>query len=458
MSNSVSNFSIYNQAGELIRGNLKGCSELVKQLDAEWIAFYFKSKDNEVILGSRLIVKIIAGREERLFFFARYSIKEITSEIIINFYEHAIKEIKKLERPEYNVIGLLSRGDIKDIVVDRYNDFDIKPLIGSLLVNEKLELSISSIVVIARVVEELKPLLHLGFRFIISKYRSDADLLISEYVKNVYVDTPYTILYDIYKKYADALSKVKTKAELKKEILHNAIREYPNDICKLYKHKIEKLFECIEDRGALINVINCIDVKIDDEIKIDDEVAKKIIIKIIKIYKNDYDDIDDIINKSKLKKVEDFLSRLYETIKDENIKKDIQIFCLEHNININYIIKDIIKRIKENKDKKLLNMLSKTKNKALGDAIKKLDSEKAYNRNGSIIDDKILTTLIIFSIGMSVFAIGIYIGDYLISTSEQNSLNVANLTVESNNTTISPTFINTTESSSLNITNTVENK
>jgi len=99
-------FSIYDSdASKLLRGF--ECYELAYSLDMNGTVFYmeYNPKDVYAILGCRLIVQIIGGREERRMFIEKVSIKEICAERIFKFYERAKREVESIKEHQCKVLG-----------------------------------------------------------------------------------------------------------------------------------------------------------------------------------------------------------------------------------------------------------------------------------------------------------------------------------------------------------------
>ncbi len=230
-----SNFGIYDQVGELCVGGLKGYEELARELDNKQVAYCLKSEKEEVILGSRLIVEIIGGREDRLMFFAKFPADEIKSDTIINFYKTAKEEIEAAEfesgrypHKKFKVLGSWKKGDIEKISNQGIPERLIKRIVGKLILAEKVSVAspdlFYNISLLAKVVHELGSDLKLGFKFAVSVFPVDADFSIKPEYKNADVDTKsgirieegYEKVYYIYKRRAKGY--FKSKAEMKRYI------------------------------------------------------------------------------------------------------------------------------------------------------------------------------------------------------------------------------------------------
>lgn len=112
-------FGVYSSSGELLLGSEKfressEHAELAKQLDIKRSALYAEVRDNEVLLGCSLLVKILKGREERAVFIKCFPDEAVTQEPnwINKFYTDAITQTEELQSIKYQVIGLWKEGDI----------------------------------------------------------------------------------------------------------------------------------------------------------------------------------------------------------------------------------------------------------------------------------------------------------------------------------------------------------
>ena len=263
-------FSVYDTDGKLLAGSELRASELVMQLDSRAVHCYIESNEREVILGSCLIVQIVGGREERKIFLEKIPINEIDADKIFQFYERARDEIERIERPKFKVIGLWSEGDLERLKRQRIKNEEIlDALIGKLIVDEEVRIKCSdlskSISLVAEIVERLKGVLHLGFKFVVSQLPTEADVVIRpEFYEQVDYDVDrneikmkeWEVFRKIYGIYKERHEKYRSKEEMSEDILRNAIEKIP-EICAL-KNKIRKMIEFCEDIQTLERLIKCI--------------------------------------------------------------------------------------------------------------------------------------------------------------------------------------------------------
>ena len=242
-----SNYGVYDQGGELCGGDLKGYRALAIELDMKQVACYLKSEKEEIILGCRLIVEIIGGREDRLIFFAKFQADEIKSDTIINFYKTAKEEIEASEfelgryyHQKFRVLGLWKKGDIEGITKYEIPEMLIKRIIGKLVLDKvsiASSVSFYNIFLLAKIIQELGSDLKLGFKFAVSVFPFNVDLLIRPEYENADVDIKKGIrikevserVYDIYTRNKGYY---KSRAEIEKKIVKELEEK---DIEEIYK-------------------------------------------------------------------------------------------------------------------------------------------------------------------------------------------------------------------------------
>lgn len=277
--NLFSNYGIYDQAGELCVGSLKGHRELAIELDMKQVAGYLRSDKEEVILGCRLIVEIIGGREDRLMFFAKFPADEIKPDTIINFYKTAKEEIEEAEfesgryyHKKFKVLGLWKKGDIEGITKYEIPEMLIKRIIGKLVLVKKVSVAspdlFYNISLIAKVVQEMRSDLKLGFKFAVSVFPLNVDLLIRPEYENADVDIKggflrirevFEKVYDIHRRDKENF---KSRAELEKKLVKELEVKDVEEIYRGIRDENEKgemekiLFENnIFWKGAVSNAI-----------------------------------------------------------------------------------------------------------------------------------------------------------------------------------------------------------
>jgi len=264
-------FSVYHTDGKLLRGSKLGSYELVGELDGKAIHCYIESNEKEVIIGSRLTVQIVGGREERKIFLEKIPINEIDADKIFQFYERAREEIERIERPKFKVIGLWSEGDLEELKRQRIKNEEIlEALIGKLIVDGEVRIKCSdlskSISLVAEIVERLKGVLPLGFKFVVSQLPTEADVLIRpEFDGQVDYDVDrndirmdgWNVIRKIYGIYKGMQCEYRSKREMSYDILREAMKRFPEEICAL-KNKIGKIMILCDDIQTLERLIRCV--------------------------------------------------------------------------------------------------------------------------------------------------------------------------------------------------------
>ena len=371
MSNLDFSYGVYDQSGKLLKGSLIGYGELARLLDAKWVPLYLESGKEGVLLGCRFIVQIIGGREERALFLAKYPIGDLNSDIITKFYERGVLETESLEEVSYEVLGLWDKGDIENIeqIWTPYGTYEF--VIGKLLANEQVRVQSSNLFkglsLLAKVAQELQPVLPLGFKLAVSISPVEADLLIRSEEPQASVDLSedryleghtgasiYDIFYTIYNKMAQGQFgdfRFNDRRKLAEELLKIALKEYPENIYKLYRHNLNRLFQlCLGNQTDcdLILIINHIVKENLDVSGIDNRTAVELIENLApRVYGVDnYQEVDS------------FLIRLYEGISD-SYKRNTQKFLLRENIFWVNVVSDAVKRIAEDRDRELLHLLAR---------------------------------------------------------------------------------------------------
>lgn len=185
LQTSLPNFAIYNSAGDLLKGSSipEKASRLALDINAKRTALYFESHEGHITFGCSLRVQKEQGPEEKLVFIQVFD--QITYDIkqILEFYDKAVLEIKKLESQKYNIIGLWDEGDLNKI---KKTDVPKKVLVytaGKLIAGEKTSIRASdpniAINLIVNVMFMLRSVLFSNFVFIASQHPSESDLSIS---------------------------------------------------------------------------------------------------------------------------------------------------------------------------------------------------------------------------------------------------------------------------------------
>jgi len=358
-------FSIYDSdASRLLKGF--ECYELAWSLDSRAVVFYMESQKGYAILGCRLIVQRIGGREEGRIFIEKVPINEISVERIFEFYKQAKREVENVKEHQCKVLGLYEIGDI-----ERLNRLSIKnkeileALIGKLIVDGGVRIKCSdlskSISLIAEIVERLKGVLHLGFKFVVSQLPTEADVVIRpEFDGQVDYDVDrneirmdgWNVSRKIYGIYKGMRCEYRSKKEMSYDILREAMKRFPEEICAL-KNKIGKIMILCDDIQTLERLIKCVRNK---GIKIRGEVAYTLMDKWAeRVY-------------SKNNEIEFFLIDLYEQEKE---RRKLTELLIKKGVFWRDVVKDAIFAIYDRDEGMLREFARKSfKSKEFGGYVK----------------------------------------------------------------------------------------
>ena len=184
LQNSSSDFSVYSTNGEQLAGELAGYQELAHEIDKKRIVFYVAASGTAILFGTRLMVQIVGGREERAIFIRRYSLPEFsaTRDSVRNFYDEAKARVEEVARIRYRVVGLLKDGDLP--VAERGAALHtMDAIMGKILAGEPVKIKVEDLPLSFGVAKKIlasftqKDLLN--YSIAIAQYPVDADLLIS---------------------------------------------------------------------------------------------------------------------------------------------------------------------------------------------------------------------------------------------------------------------------------------
>jgi len=340
-------FSIYDSdASRLLKGF--ECYELAWSLDSRAVVFYMESQKGYAILGCRLIVQRIGGREEGRIFIEKVPINEISVERIFEFYKQAKREVENVKEHQCKVLGLYEIGDIERLNRLSINEKILEALIGKLIVDGGVRIKCSdlskSISLVAEIVERLKGVLPLGFKFVVSQLPTEADVVIRpEFDGQVDYDVDrneirmdgWNVSRKIYGIYKGMRCEYRSKKEMSYDILREAMKRFPEEICAL-KNKIGKIMILCDDIQTLERLIRCVR---DKGIKIRGEVAYTLMDKWAeRVY-------------GKNNEVEFFLIDLYEWEKE---RRELTELLIKKGVFWRDVVKDAISAIYWDRD---VNML-----------------------------------------------------------------------------------------------------
>jgi hypothetical protein len=184
LQNSSSDFSVYSTNGEQLAGELAGYQDLAHQIDKKRIVLYVQASGSAILFGTRLMVQIIGGREERAIFIRQYSSPEFSAlkDRVRSFYDEAKARVESMARIKYRVLGLLKEGDIP--IQERSTALStIDAINGKILVQEPVKIKIEdlplSFGVVKGIIGSFTQKNIPGYTLAIAQYPTDTDILIS---------------------------------------------------------------------------------------------------------------------------------------------------------------------------------------------------------------------------------------------------------------------------------------
>lgn len=187
LPDSSFNFGVYTPNGEFLSGNLTNLGEFGPLLDQKRIALYLDFTPERVLLGTRLKVRIIGGREERAIFFRQYSRKTFQADLptFREFFEMAKKELSSVPRIQYEVLGIWDTNDFE--IRDAKSQFSaIHGIMGKIILGSPVQIKISglssSFSLIRDILQPFQMLDKYSLKIVLSDYLTDADINLSPMV------------------------------------------------------------------------------------------------------------------------------------------------------------------------------------------------------------------------------------------------------------------------------------
>lgn len=355
MQNSSSDFSVYSTNGEQLAGTLSGFNELAHEFDKKRIVFYFEDSDTAIILGTRLIVQIIGGREERAIFIKRYSRSKfsMTKDFINSFYADAKARVEHLPHIQYRVLGLLKEGDLP-IQESSITVSTISAIIGKILIGKPVKLKIEdlsfSFGALKQIIESFKQKNILNYKIAIAQYPVDADILISPNVSGMDLEIlnngleKIQLIFEKKQRLFEAISEIYDqqratirpidlqgrnallnslkKTFLDSSTLNDIIKTNPKDtqdILDLYQNDVESLYLILKKIFNYNQTLN----------GINNETIALIVNHIIEVVKNPGHEDKEILKIG------------YNTPGNDEMKNNIQNYLISQGIFEEYLLTDL---------------------------------------------------------------------------------------------------------------------
>lgn len=339
-----SEYGLYNSTGQLLKGNelFEQYNELAKQLDTKRSAFYLQLKENEIIFGCSLIVKAENGREERVVFIqvsknlsSGYNIKS-NIQLLKQFYEDLKIEIEAFQSKQYQLIGLWSEADFRNIKKFLIKKDILEYTLGKIHDRKKVSVKISELSYGLSLVLELTVKLRdrSSFIFDVSQYPSESNVSISLIKSNpdfeIGENGKFNLFakqysWDIYREVGKEIIEEKSDSEgsqnrsnSKYLVLKKILKEPKN-----YSDSSNPIFDEFDDREKV-------------------EISQGLVQNLKN--KNNADIIKILIN-------------IYYKIEETKRRKEIHAILFTKNIYIEKLVTDLIKTIYERHDKDFFDVL-----------------------------------------------------------------------------------------------------
>lgn len=370
LPNSSSDFSVFSTNGEQLTGDLTGYNELAHEFDRKRIVLYCEVSADAIVLGTRLMVQIIGGREERAIFIRKYAVSGpfFTGDFINRFYDDARARVENLDQIKYRVIGLITDGDLP--IRDRSTSLSFLPaLTGKLLIREPVRIKIGdlslSFGVVRTIIKTLNEKNIHEYKIAIAQYPVDIDILISPHVPDPDLEIPdsgqekvqpvfkkkepvFRAVSEIYDRQRTTLFKTGSQdpetvsrtlknALLSSDLFNGILRAHPEDtrdILDLYRDDpgllylvLEKIFTCNKTLDGVPQ----------------DIIALAVSHRIASVTDPGSDDTG-----------RELLRIGYTTSGNEDLKSRISQYLISHGIFEDYLIVDLFEKSVKSADAQLL--------------------------------------------------------------------------------------------------------
>jgi hypothetical protein len=370
LPSSSSDFSVFSTNGDQLTGDLTGYNELAHEFDRKRIVLYCEVSAAAIVLGTRLMVQIIGGREERAIYFGKYAIAEpfFKGDFINRFYDDARARVEHLDQIKYRVLGLINEGDLP--IRERSTSLSFIPAItGKLLIREPVRIKTGdlslSLGVVRTIIKTLKEKNIQNYKIAIAQYPVDIDILISPHVPDPDLEIPdsgpekvqpvfkkkepvfravseiydrqRTTLFKIGSQDPETVSRTLKNALLSSDLFNGILRAHPEDtrdILDLYRG----------DPGLLYVILK----KIYTVSKTLDGVPQEIIaLAVSHIIASGTDPGSDEAGRVLLKTG-------YTTSENEDLKFRISQYLISNGIFEDYLIRDLFEKSLKTADAQLL--------------------------------------------------------------------------------------------------------
>lgn len=339
-----SEYGLYNSTGQLLKGSelFEQYNELAKQLDTKRSAFYLQLEENEIIFGCSLIVKAENGREERVVFIqvsknlsSGYNIKS-NIQLLKQFYEDLKIEIETFQLKQYQLIGLWSEEDFRNIKKFLIKKDILEYTLGKIHDRKKVSVKISELSYGLSLILELTVRLmdRSSLIFDVSQYPSESDVSISLIKSNPDFEIGENGKFNLFaKQYSWDIYR-----EVGKEIIEEKSDSEGSQNRSNSKYLVLK--KILKEPKNYCDSSNPIFDEFDDREKV--EISQGLVQNLKN--KNNADIIKILIN-------------IYYKIEETKRRKEIHAILFTKNIYIEKLVTDLIKTIYEKHDKDFFDVL-----------------------------------------------------------------------------------------------------
>lgn len=357
--NSNSEFGVYTTNGELLGGSLSGYSDTASVLDSKRVAIFIECTPTELILGTRMMVRIVGGREERAIYFQKYpkTATRIDEAFVRQFYSDAIAGIQNLSKVKYESLGIWEKNDW-NFKTKHCTFSSLSFVIGKILLKEPVTLKITdfslSLSAIVVILQELVRSCPVPVKLMYAHYTLETDVLfspnaikpdveISETKESISITISKTLveyyegIFSLYLQYQEsdpAHFRGKTRDEIEKalrtEIITRGNRvqqnfiSNPKELISIYRDNIGALYHLASIAVKNPRVL----------FSFDEETSKKIIEYRVSLPSRPLNSPEDYT----------LIRDLYRNIKTETKRREVQKLLISNAVQEDYLLSDILTR------------------------------------------------------------------------------------------------------------------
>ena len=379
MQNPASDIFIFDSTGRHLYGKMdtNKYRSLARQLSAKMNALHFEStgKEGEFILGCSLWVKKVDDREERVFCIAVHNSGSI-QDIIGSFYSEIKAIISDLKKVNYRIIGLWEEGDLNYMKQVSFPEEMMQYVFGKIVAGENVTIKsgnpVAGISLIRQISEYIGSLPAVKMVLSVSQYPVDNNVSISPKEPNPDFELDgadatwrqIPAYKDYYLLLAETMVKfpmdVKTHPNMNLKdlaiyIKSKTFQEYRDQILEMFIStplSVNKFFELyINNKAAVYAFVLYWSNRSIQPLPVNDKLAG-MLVNLCSKEGDSFSSQLDYLNSEK-----ESIKKLYDNIKSQDVKKEVDIDLLKNKIFLSYVIDDTINRICKERDTGLLSAL-----------------------------------------------------------------------------------------------------